>query len=106
VTVRVVLLTHRVAVDGMGVPLHAPAAVDVAVVLPQPEEQRAGERGDERDVGEWPAHAATSFAGTGALPDCPDLHGPQRASSVNVPPALADTLTGFGISARVPRVEL
>lgn len=41
--VWVVLLTHWVAVLGMGVPLQAPAAVDVAVVLPQPEVQRAAE---------------------------------------------------------------
>ena len=56
IAVWVVLPTHWVAVLGMGVPLQAPAAVDVAVVFPQPEVQRAGESRDERDVGERPAH--------------------------------------------------
>ena len=54
--VGVVLLTHRVAVDGMGMPLQSPAVRDVAVVLPQPEVQRASEGRNERDVGERPAH--------------------------------------------------
>jgi len=56
VAVRVVLLTNRVAVDGMGVPLQAPTAADVAIVFPQPEVQRAREGSDERDIGERPAH--------------------------------------------------
>jgi hypothetical protein len=56
VAVWVMLLTHWVAVDGVGVPLQAPAAVDVAVVFSQPEVQRAGEGRDERDVGERPAY--------------------------------------------------
>jgi hypothetical protein len=56
VAVWVVLPTHWVAVLGMGVPLQAPAAVDVTVVFTQPEVQRAGESRDERDVGERPAH--------------------------------------------------
>ena len=55
-TVWVVLLTHWVAVDRVGVPLQAPAAVDVAVMFAQPEVQRAGESRDERDVGERPAY--------------------------------------------------
>ena len=50
--VRVVLLAHRVAVVRVRVPLHAPAAVDMAVVLPQEEVQRAHEGRQERDVGE------------------------------------------------------
>jgi hypothetical protein len=56
VAVRVVLLAHRVPVVRMRVPCHAPAAMDVAVVSPQEEVQGAGERRDERDVGERPAH--------------------------------------------------
>jgi hypothetical protein len=56
VAVWVVLLTHWVAVDRVGVPLQAPAAVDVAVVFSQPEVQRASEGRDERDVGERPAY--------------------------------------------------
>jgi len=53
---RVVLLTHRVAVDGMGMPRQTQAAVDVAIVFSQPEVQRAGEGRDERDVGQRAAH--------------------------------------------------
>ncbi len=56
VAVRVVLLANRVPVIRMRVPCHAPAAMDVAVVSPQEEVQGAGERRDERDVGERPAH--------------------------------------------------
>ena len=55
VAVRVVLLAHRMAMVGMRVPLQTPASVDVAVVPPQPEVQRAGERRDQRDVRERPA---------------------------------------------------
>ena len=51
----VVLLADRVAVVRVGVPLHAPAAIDVAIVLPEEEVKRAGERRHERDVGERPA---------------------------------------------------
>ena len=61
--VRVVLLTNRVAVDGMGVPLQAPTAADVAIVFPQPEVQRAREGSDERDIGERPAHEVVAAAG-------------------------------------------
>ena len=50
-----VLLAHRVPVNGMGMPLQAPAAVDVTVMSPQPEIQRADNRRDERDVGKRPA---------------------------------------------------
>jgi hypothetical protein len=56
VAVWVMLLTHWVVMDGVGVPLQAPAAVDVAVVFSQPEVQRADERRDERDIGERPAY--------------------------------------------------
>jgi hypothetical protein len=56
VAVWVVLLTHWVAVDRVGVPLQAPAAMDVAIVFSQPEVKRANEGRDERDVRERPAH--------------------------------------------------
>ena len=53
--VWMVLLAHRMAVIGVGMPLQPPAAVDVAVVLPQPEVQRAREGCDQRDIGKRPA---------------------------------------------------
>ena len=48
--------THRVTVIRMNVPLQAQTAVDMAVVLSQPEVQRGGEGGDQRDIGERAAH--------------------------------------------------
>ena len=53
--VRVVFLAHRVAMGGMGVPFHSPAALNMAVVLAEKEVQRARESRDERDVGKRPA---------------------------------------------------
>jgi hypothetical protein len=55
-----VLLAHRVAVVGMGVPRHPPAAMDVAVVPAEKEVERADERGDEGDVRERPADAVVA----------------------------------------------
>ena len=48
-------LAHRVAIDGMRVPLHPPTAVNVAVVLAEEEIQRARECRDQRDVRKRPA---------------------------------------------------
>lgn len=45
----------RVAVVGMRMPLHSPAAADVTVVSPQEEVERARKRCDQRDVSERPA---------------------------------------------------
>src|SRR5579862_7620330 len=49
---RVVPLANGMAGVGMDVPLHPPAAVNVAVVLPKPEHQRPAEPGDERHIRE------------------------------------------------------
>jgi hypothetical protein len=54
--IRMVLLAYRVAVVWMRMPLQAPAAVNMTVVVPQEEVQRACEGRDEGDVGERPAH--------------------------------------------------
>ena len=56
VAVWMMLLTDWMTMAGMDVPLEAPTAMDVAVVLPQPEEQSGGECRDQRDIGERPAH--------------------------------------------------
>ena len=61
--VGVVLLAHRVPVDGMRVPLQAPASVHVTVVPPEPDIQRPDEGGDERDVGERTADEVVAPAG-------------------------------------------
>ena len=54
--VWMMLLTDWMTMAGMDVPLEAPTAIDVAVVPSQPEEKSGGERCDQRDVGERPAH--------------------------------------------------
>jgi hypothetical protein len=59
----VVLLAHRVPVDGMRVPLQAPASMHVTVVPPKPEIQRPGKGGDECDVGERTADEVVAPAG-------------------------------------------
>jgi hypothetical protein len=56
VAVWMMLLTDWMTMDGMDVPLEPPTATDVAVVLSQPEVKSGGERRDQRDVGERPAH--------------------------------------------------
>src|SRR5437879_10445946 len=56
VAVWMMLLTDWMTMAGMDVPLEAPTATDVAVVLSQPEEKSGGERRDQRDIGERPAH--------------------------------------------------
>jgi hypothetical protein len=54
--VRVVLLADWMTVHRVRVPRQSPATVDVAVVSPKPEIEAPDEGGDERDVGERPAH--------------------------------------------------
>jgi hypothetical protein len=56
VAVWMMLLTDWMTMDGMDVPLEPPTATHVAVVLSQPEVKSGGERRDQRDVGERPAH--------------------------------------------------
>ena len=58
--VRMVSPAHRMAVCGVRVPLKAPAAEHVTLVLPPPENERAAKRREERDVGEWPAYEVVS----------------------------------------------
>src|SRR5437660_12010898 len=60
VAVWMMLLTDWMPVAGMDVPLEAPTATDVAVVLSQPEEKSGGERRDQRDIGERPAHTVVT----------------------------------------------
>jgi len=56
VAVWMMLLTDWMTMAGMDVPLEAPTAMDVAVVLSQPEEKSGRKRRDQRDIGERPAH--------------------------------------------------
>src|SRR5437016_6018857 len=91
VAVWMMLLTDWMTMAGMDVPLEAPTAMDVAVVLSQPEEKSSGERCDQRDVGERPAHKVVTAARG------PVDHVMKAADEEHARPRLTSDAAGIGL---------
>lgn len=86
--VRMVLSADEMSVVRMRMPLHPPAAADVAVVFPQKEVERARKRRDQRDVRQRTADEVVATVGR------PVNHGVERSCQRH-PPSLAPTQTSF-----------